>query len=1026
MREGLRRQRYQIADIRRDAKRVDQPLYSVLVNIMSFDYDFGFAGAPMIAHSLAPGVVSDLTIAIYDRKNASDLPIVFYGNPSLYTPEELEAHLNRFVALLSDLVAVDFERDPLKCVGRLSLLTPDEKRLLAQWNKTAADIPSDECLHECIAAQVRRTPEAVAVVCEGKQLTYAELDARANQLAHHLRALGVGPEMMVGLFFERSLEMVVGLLGILKAGGAYFPLDPAYPDDRIAFMLSDADSQVVVTRDALASRVSKSKAHLVRLDTDWSSISVQPVVAPAVDVGPRNLAYVIYTSGSTGKPKGPMNEHGGVLNTLHCLQAVFQLSAKDTVLQKALSTFDVSILELIWPLMYGARVVLARPEGHKDPAYLVDLICREKITVVHFVPSMLQAFLHSPDVERCVSVERVICIGEPLTGPLQAEFTKRLGAELHNLYGPTEASIIVTFWQCRPEDASATAPIGRPIWNSQIHILNEVMSPVPIGVAGELYIGGYAVGRGYLARPDLTDERYIPDPFLGGSARLYRTGDIARWRVDGVVECLGRSDHQVKIRGFRVELGEIEAVLKQHPDLRDVAVIARDDGGVGDKQLVAYLVPQEPGKAPAQELRLMLERALPDYMVPSAFIFLTALPLNPNGKLDRKALPVPDFENARAQDSYVAPRSNIEFAIAETWARILGVQKPGVHDDFFESGGHSLAAVRLINEINRTLNVKLGIAALFQFRTIARLAAFAVENVQPMVIQMATGAQATPVYIIYAGSHQFRMARILGGRRPAFGIDVPYKRSWCEAGDQNRSDDLPELGELVEPYLEALRAHAGDGPCILAGHCFGGVIAFELARRYSETGGKVEAVVLLDSFGLLPSGWHVAGQRLLGIWATIGKSTLMETRRMLRWVVGRLIRIGWTGMGMRLADVVAVELTGMRDENGGFVDGKVLTRIYNKVFQTFEVGRVPTVGILVRARTSNNHERPYRELDPMLGWSKAFAGGLHVIDSNGEHLSMIEDEENLVALGHGVNERLDMIAPAKGNPGLARSLKAAS
>lgn len=1035
LREAMRRQRYRIADIRRDLGRIDRPLFGPQVNVMAFDYDMTFAGCRVIAHNLANGPVDDLSIAIYDRLIDDDVRIDFDANPLRYTPDEVRAHLDRFIALLSGLVEAEFERDPAKRVGHLSLVTAEEKQLLAKWNATAADTDSDKCLHECIAEQARRTPDAVAVVCEGQQLTYAELDSRANQLAHYLRMFGIGPDMVVGLFFERSLEMVVGLLGILKAGGAYFPLDPAYPADRLAYMLSDADSPVVVTRDALAGRLPPTKAQLVRVDTDSSLISAQPLVAPVVDVGPRNLAYVIYTSGSTGRPKGAMNEHSGVLNCLRSVQPVFQLSARDTVLQKALSTFDVSVMELVWPLMYGARVVLARPEGHKDPAYLVDLICRESITMIHFVPSMLQAFLHSPDVERCVSLKQVICIGEPLTGPLQAEFFKRLGGlgtELHNLYGPTEASIIVTYWQCGPKDVSATAPIGHLISNAQVHILNDALSPVPVGVAGELYIGGIAVGRGYMARPDLTAERFIPDPFVRGDARLYRTGDIARWRADGVLECLGRADHQIKIRGFRVELGEIEAVLKEQRGLRDVAVVALDDGGIEDKRLVAYLVPQESpasqesAKPSSEELRTALARALPDYMVPSAFVFLPKLPLNANGKLDRKALPAPDFESTRAPNAYVAPRSNIELAIAEVWSRVLRVQKPGVHDDFIESGGHSLAAVRLINEINRTLNIKLGIAALFQYRTIEGLAAFAVENVQPVVVQMATGAQATPMYVIYAGYHQFRIARVLGGRRPVFGIDVPYRKSWCAAAAQNRSDGLPELGELVEPYLDALRAHAGGGPCILAGHCFGGLIAFELARRYADTGGTVEAVVLLDSFGFVPNGWRLASQRLRRIWATAGKSTLRDSWRMLRWVAGRLRRVGWTGMRMRLADVVAVDVTGMRDENGGFVNGPTLTRIYNNVFETFERGHASTTGILVRANLTNTVERPYRELDPMLGWSEAFTGGLHVIDSRGSHLSMIEIDENLDAVGRDVNEKLDLVTPDVRNPHADRNLKAAS
>jgi thioesterase domain-containing protein/acyl carrier protein len=412
--------------------------------------------------------------------------------------------------------------------------------------------------------------------------------------------------------------------------------------------------------------------------------------------------------------------------------------------------------------------------------------------------------------------------------------------------------------------------------------------------------------------------------------------------------------------------------------------------------------------------------------VPSAFVTIPFLPITNNGKLDRKSLPKPGIKDARAQTAYVAPRSNVEFVIAKIWSRILKVDEPGVHDDFAESGGHSLAAVRLINEINRTLNVKLGLSALFQFRTIERLAAFAVENVQPLVVQMATGAEATPLYVVYAGNHQFRVARVLGGQRPVFGIDVPYRTSWCNAAAQNRDDGLPELSELVEPFLDALRAHTRGRPCILAGHCFGGLIAFELARRYSDTGGKVEAVVLLDSFGLVPNAWQLARGRLLRNWATIGRSTLTESWRTLRWVAGQLGRVGWTGMRMRLSDVVTPELTGMRDENGGFVNGTLLNRIYNKVYETVALGRVPTVGILVRAKITSDAEKPYRELDPNLGWSEAFAGGLHVIETSGDHMSMIEADDNLDALGRHVNKKLDLVSPGTTGSDSDRTLKAAS
>lgn len=731
LREAMRRQRYRIADIRRDVGRIDRPLYGVQVNVMAFDYDMTFAGCRVIAHNLANGPVDDLSIAIYDRLIDDDVRIDFDANPQRYAAEEVEAHATRFVALLSNLVHADFESEPAKSIGHVPLVSLEDRQLLARWNDTAAEFPSETCLHQLIAEQVRRTPGAVAVVYEDTHLTYADLDARANQLAHHLRTLGVGPDVVVGLCFDRSLEMVIGLLAILKAGGAYLPLDPSNPADRLAFMLADAKSPAVVTRADLADRLLGSSAHVVRLDSDAAQISKHPATAPETGVEPHNLAYVIYTSGSTGKPKGAMNEHRGVVNRLCWMQDAYRLTPDDSVLQKTPFTFDVSVWEFLWTLMCGARLVMAKPEGHKDPSYLVEVICREAITTLHFVPSMLQAFLQDPDVERCSSIKRVICSGEALPGSSQAELFRHLGAELHNLYGPTEAAIDVTYWQCRRDDHSTSVPIGRPVWNTQIHILNETLKPVPIGVAGELYIAGVQVGRGYLGRPDLTAERFIPDPFAGPGRRMYRSGDIARWRADGALEYLGRIDHQVKIRGLRIELGEIEVALRQHTGLRDAAVMAREDIP-GNKQLVAYLV-AEPGaeEVPREELRALLGRTLPEYMVPATFVWMPVLPLTSSGKLDRKALPAPELESREGGDAnYVAPGNEAEATLAGIWQEVLRLERVGITDRFFEIGGDSILSLLVISKAKRA-GLRLTPNQIFQHQTIEALAAIAERTERP-------------------------------------------------------------------------------------------------------------------------------------------------------------------------------------------------------------------------------------------------------------------------------------------------------
>ncbi|MBT9317709.1 polyketide synthase [Leptothoe spongobia] len=462
----------------------------------------------------------------------------------------------------------------------------------------------NDCLHHLFESQVEQTPKAIAVAFGEKHLTYQALNQRANQLAHQLQALGVKPDRLVGICVERSLEMVIGLLGILKAGGAYIPFDPGYPKERLAYMLSDSQVPIVLTSQAAQHELPQTDAHLIYLDSDWSAIAQFPQTNPTSAVGTDHLAYTLYTSGSTGKPKGAMNNHAGIVNRLCWMQTEYQLNASDRVLQKTPFSFDVSIWEFFWPLITGARLVIAKPEGHKDSAYLVDLIAQEQVTTLHFVPSMLQIFLEEPTLNRCRSLKRVICSGEALPGALRDRFFERLEAELHNLYGPTEAAIDVTYWQCQRDRHSTSVPIGRPITNTQIYILDPELNPVPTGDVGELHIGGLGVGRGYLNRPELTAQKFISDPFSENpNARLYKTGDLAHYLPDGVIEYMGRIDHQVKIRGFRIELGEIEAVCYQQPDVREAVVMAREDI-LGEKRLVAYVVPQFQDDAETQAEQL--------------------------------------------------------------------------------------------------------------------------------------------------------------------------------------------------------------------------------------------------------------------------------------------------------------------------------------------------------------------------------------------------------------------------------------
>ena len=594
------------------------------------------------------------------------------------------------------------------------------RRVVVDWNNTGVDYPADVCLHETIEAQVKRTPDAVAVVFEGAKLTYRELNERANGLARVLRDRGVGPETLVAICLERSLEMVVGLLGILKAGGAYVPLDPNYPQDRLGFMLADAKATVVLTQRHLSGRLNFQKtAEVICLEDVAAAEAENPV--SGVEAG--NLAYVIYTSGSTGQPKGAMNTHRGICNRLLWMQDTYGLTAEDRVLQKTPFTFDVSVWEFFWPLMCGAQLVVARPGGHMDSDYLTRTIRGQGITTVHFVPPMLSVFLTEKRAGECSSLKRVICSGEALPAEVQRRFFEVLpGTELHNLYGPTEAAVDVTAWECRRGDAGTVVPIGRPVANTQMYILDAAMEPVAVGEEGELHIGGVQVARGYLGRPDLTAQKFVDDPFSDDpEARLYKTGDLAKFREDGNILFLGRIDHQVKLRGFRIELGEIEAALGRHPGVEQCVVIAREDQP-GNKRLVAYFTGR--GDVSHAELSNFLKAGLPEYMVPAAFVAMDMLPVTANGKLDRRALPAPEARVTKGYDESSAPRSALEKSIAEIWGSVLQVNDIGIDDNFFDVGGNSLKLMLAHGKLREDLKIDAPITVLFEHPTIHSLAEF--------------------------------------------------------------------------------------------------------------------------------------------------------------------------------------------------------------------------------------------------------------------------------------------------------------
>ncbi|MGG2637722.1 non-ribosomal peptide synthase/polyketide synthase [Pseudomonas aeruginosa] len=603
--------------------------------------------------------------------------------------------------------------NPQASVDSLPMLDAEERyQLLEGWNATAAEYPLQRGVHRLFEEQVERTPTAPALAFGEERLDYAELNRRANRLAHALIERGVGADRLVGVAMERSIEMVVALMAILKAGGAYVPVDPEYPEERQAYMLEDSGVQLLLSQSHLKLPLAQG---VQRIDLDQADAWLENHAEnnPGVELNGENLAYVIYTSGSTGKPKGAGNRHSALSNRLCWMQQAYGLGVGDTVLQKTPFSFDVSVWEFFWPLMSGARLVVAAPGDHRDPAKLVALINREGVDTLHFVPSMLQAFLQDEDVVSCTSLKRIVCSGEALPADAQQQvFAKLPQAGLYNLYGPTEAAIDVTHWSC-VEEGKDTVPIGRPIANLACYILDGNLEPVPVGVLGELYLAGRGLARGYHQRPGLTAERFVASPFVAGE-RMYRTGDLARYRADGVIEYAGRIDHQVKLRGLRIELGEIEARLLEHPWVREVAVLAVDG-----RQLVGYVVLESEGGDWRETLAAHLAKSLPEYMVPAQWLALERMPLSPNGKLDRKALPAPEVSVAQA--GYSAPRNAVERTLAEIWQDLLGVERVGLDDNFFSLGGDSIVSIQVVSRA-RQAGLQLSPRDLFQHQNIRSLA----------------------------------------------------------------------------------------------------------------------------------------------------------------------------------------------------------------------------------------------------------------------------------------------------------------
>ena len=781
----------------------------------------------------------------------------FVYDPARFTGAAITRMANHLRNLMESVVVHSNQT-----LGTLPLTTTGElEQTLVEWNDTANAYSADRCIHHLFEAQVERTPDAVALRYNGGHLTYLELNKRANQLAHYLNALGVGKEVLVGLSLDRSPELIIGMLAVLKAGGAYVPLDPTYPLERLAFMVEDAELPILLTKEDLIDRLPSTWAHLVVVDAEWEEIAQQDDQNPTNNVAADNLAYVIYTSGSTGKPKGVLVSHRGIGNLVEVQRAAFGIDSASRVLQFAASSFDASVSEIFVTLMAGATLYLNAPESMLPGQTLRQLLEEQSITSVTLPPSVLAT-------TRCdglADLESIISAGEACAPAIIEQWGK--GRRFINAYGPTENTVCATMATGLPPGRSGV--IGRPISNVQVYIVDDHFEPVPVGVAGELLIGGIGLARGYLNRPDLTAERFIPNSFSpGNSARLYRTGDRVRYQEDGNLEFLGRVDHQVKVRGFRIELGEIEAVLARCTGVRDNLVTVRE-AEPGDQRLVAYVIADPDYSLTTGELRSKLKEELPEYMVPSAIVFLDAFPLTPNGKVDRRALPVPDGTRPDLGNEYAAPRNYVEETLASVWCEVLRVKKVGIHDNFFELGGHSLLAAQVISNVDEILNVELSIRSFFDMPTIAELAESLVNQqlvgnknrwAEPVLLPETGHSSVSPdpmsslVAIQPAGSKPpffcvhpsggnvfslFELARSLGNDRPFYGLQA---KGLTKGGNPHTS-----IEEMAAFYIEALRLVQPEGPYLLGGWSMGAIVAFEMAQQLEALGQNVSLLALIDS-----------------------------------------------------------------------------------------------------------------------------------------------------------------------------------
>jgi amino acid adenylation domain-containing protein len=910
----------------------------------------------------------------------------------LFDVATINRMVGHFQTLLECIVA-----NPQQRIIELPLLTTSEPdQLLIQSANYKPELIPDKSIHQLFELRVEKTPEAVAVVFQEQQLTYEQLNQRVNQLAHYLRSLGVKPEVRIGISIERSLDMIVALLGIIKAGGTYIPLDPAYPQERLAYIIEDTQLSILLTQQKFVSKLPNNQAILVCLDADWQQIAQHSQENPISVINLQNLAYIIYTSGSTGKPKGVAISHQSLVNLTTVLIKEYEITALDRIIQFFSINFDAAVGDIYPSLMVGATLVLRTDEMLLSPKSFWEH-CRDYQLTFMLLPT---AFWHQLTAEIIpqnmipLSLRLINFGGEKALLENIKQWQKSVAHLSHppkllNVYGPTEATVISSIYRCDNSTEEISIPIGKPIENTQCLILDQYLQPVPIGVPGELHIGGVGLARGYFQRPGLTAKTFIPNPFSEEpGARLYKTGDLVRYLPDGNIEFLGRIDNQVKIRGFRIELGEIEEVLNQHPDVLNAVVITGVDS-VGSKKLVAYIVPGSEQLTSVNQLRTFLKEKLPDYMVPANFVLLDSLPLTPNGKVDRKALAALNVESKIESSQQILPRTPLEYKLVAIWEKILQIPSIGVTENFFDLGGHSLLAIRLIAAIEKRLGCNLPVVTLFREGTIEKIAALIDQERTTsdldVLVPLQTKGNLPPLFLVHqAGGYALSyslLAKNLGQERPVYGLQA--------AGLDGKQPPLDTIEAMAASYIKAIREIQPFGPYLLGGHSLGGLIAFEMTAQLEAVGEQVQSLLIIDTHPPLPT-------------AEI-ESSLEDDAAIICFLVEQIgihfnttINISYAELSSRnqaeqfeyVVDILQQSALIPPDLGQNLIAG--LINVYKTNVQASLRYQPPTVKAAISLFKTASLTEQFSD-DPTVGWSELTKDKVHVCCLTGEHQTILKD-----------------------------------